>query len=290
MKVLVTGARGFVGRNVVETLKSHSGVTVLSPSRAELDLLSDDSVSTYVANEKPNVIIHLAGESNPWNVGRLAMFDVNVMGTLRLIDSLEKHVPDNLPRSFVFASAGYVYGPSTPGVVDEEVLPRPNGDYAVSKYCAEQIVAAVNGGIRVVSARLFNVIGVGHSEKYVVPKIAAAFRRGDAGIELGNTIAVRDFVDVRDVAAALVHLGLHSDAKGVFNICSGAGTSIGALIDLMRELSGRDLQVSTQSGFARPGDNMHLVGSNNRLRATGFSPRHSLRDSISWMLSGSDVS
>jgi nucleoside-diphosphate-sugar epimerase len=215
------------------------------------------------------------------------MFDVNVMGTLRLIDALEKLPTGPRRRSFIFASAGYVYGPSTPLIVDESVSPRPFGDYAISKYCAEEILLAASENVRTVSARLFNVIGVGHSEKYVVPKLAAAFRRGDACLKVGNTSSIRDFIDVRDVAEALVHFGLIAEIEGPVNVCSGLGTSVGGIIQLMRDLSKREMKVEVQTSFARPGDNTHLVGSNNLLLSTGFELHYDLRASLEWMLTKS---
>jgi nucleoside-diphosphate-sugar epimerase len=138
MKVLITGANGFLGKEIVESLSNHKIITL---SRSNSDINCDLSTSC------PNLtgvdfVIHCAGKAHmvPLNVAeRNAFFDVNVQGTRNLLLSLSKM--EKPPQSFVFISTVAVYGLEAGSLITEEAPLNAKDPYGLSKIEAEKIIS-----------------------------------------------------------------------------------------------------------------------------------------------------
>ena len=298
MKVLVTGIAGFVGRHLVDLLRTeHPGVEVFGlvkphgtpandlPGRIaliEADLEDTAGVDSALDLVHPDRIIHLAGQSSPhasWT-DPAGTIRVNVLGLLHILEAVRKR--SLAPRVLVIGSAEEY------GVVDARDLPvpedaplRPASPYAVSKiaqgYLALQYTLSFQMGI--VRTRTFNHTGPGRGEAFAESSFARQIAEIEAGrrrpvLAVGNLEAVRDFSDVRDVVRAYWTLLDRGDAGEVYNVCSGKGIRIRDLLQKLIEISGVDVEVRLDPERLRPSDIPVLVGDPSRLRAaTGWAPR-----------------
>ena len=305
MKVLVTGADGFVGGWLVRALLQ-AGHTVggtrgpddrasrvLSPEEEArvdwrpLDLSAADSVRGAVEGSW-DAVVHLAALASGGEARRdpgLA-WNVNAAGTARLAEALVPGEP-----LLLLVSTGEVYGQGS-GVPRREADPvAPCSPYAASKAGAELAAeeAARRAGLRVVVARPFPHTGPGQDGRFVLPALAArlklAHRIGAPAINTGNLEPVRDLLDVRDVVTAYLALLTQGSAGETYNIASGQGHRLADLLSGMQRLLGSRVIAEYDPALARRSDILHLVGDASRLRAaTGWVPRIPLEQTLQDLL------
>ncbi|MEY2397156.1 MAG: GDP-4-dehydro-6-deoxy-D-mannose reductase [Actinomycetota bacterium] len=288
MRAFVTGGHGFVGPYLLAHLEE-CGDDVVAPEQHDVDLDDPEAVTAAVVDARPDAIYHLAalahvGES--W-ADPARTFDVNAVGTLRLLEAARRVDPK--PRVLLIGSAE-VYGPVTPDEVPitEERPLNPVTPYAASKVAAEYLGVQYNAGfdVPVIRARSFNHIGPGQSGRFVVHDIATriveSMRAGaDAPIRVGNLSARRDYTDVRDVVRAYRMLVDQGERGQAYNVCSGTDVSVDDLAQRLLALAGADLKLEVDPALMRPVDVPVLVGDNTRLRATtGWSPKYTLDDTL----------
>lgn len=303
MRVLVTGAGGFVGHAVVDRL-SGAGHQVTALTRraargfpqgvgvATADLLDRERLSEIVLGGAFDGVCHLAALTRVREsfADPLRYFTVNVAGTVNLLGALaELRKATAQPRRLVFASTGAVYGPDAPQPIGEERPAMPTNPYAASKLAAEQVIGyqAATGALGAVSLRCFNAAGaVGgvtdHDLTRLIPK-ALAVACGAAGLlEVnGDGSVVREFTHVADLADAYA-LALGAATPGrhqVFNVGGGTGVTINEVIAAVEEITGRSLCVRHKPAQHEP---PMLVASSDRIRAQlGWRPaRSTLRQII----------
>lgn len=305
MKVLVTGACGFVGGHLVEFLRAeHPEVEVLGLDRphgaapeeraAEVSVLKADlddgaSLEAALRGVAPDRVIHLAGQSSvqhSWTDpgGTLR---TNVLGVVHLLDALRKL--SLAPRVLVVGSADE-YGPVRPDEVPirEDRALRPSSPYAVSK-AAQGLLAlqyASPRGLSVIVTRTFPHTGPRRGETFAESSFARqiaeveARRRGPV-LQVGNLEAVRDFSDVRDVVRAYWALLEEGKSGEVYNVCSGTGTPIRELLQMLIAIAGVDVEVRLDPDRLRPADVPVLVGDPRKLKqATGWEPRIGLDQTL----------
>lgn len=290
---LITGLRGFTGRYLAEALRARGvrtvGLVRVSPQGADeivCDLTDVQSVRQAVAQLRPTHVAHLAALSFVGHSDARAFYDVNLFGTLNLLEALA--ALDAPPQRVLIASSANVYGTPDVEVIDETLCPAPVNHYACSKLAMEYMTRSFFGRLPIVITRPFNYTGVGQDEKFLIPKIVNHFKRRAPFIELGNLDVSRDFSDVRDVVAAYSALLLDApDVEGqTFNVCSGRAYSLRDVLVMAEKLSGHDLEIRVNSAFVRSNEVPRLLGSNLKLRQiTGWSPIISLEQTLQWMLS-----
>jgi GDP-4-dehydro-6-deoxy-D-mannose reductase len=301
VKILVTGAAGFVGRAVLPRLVA-AGHEVLGTrlpgegppdflTEAErgqvrwlpLDLCDTGSVRATV-EEVPDAVIHLAAVASGAEARRdpgLA-WEVNAAGTARLADALAAHrqMGESDPL-LLLVSTAEVYGVAEPPRLRTEADPvAPISPYAASKAGAEvaALETARRAGLRVIIARAFPHTGPAQSDRYVVAAFArrlkAARRIGASVVKTGNLEPVRDFLDVRDVAEAYLALLDRGRAGEIYNIASGEGRSLYSVFLRLAELIGVRAMPEPDPQLVRSADLPHLVGDATRVRTvTGWTPR-----------------
>jgi len=315
VRVLVTGAHGFVGGHLLELLHhEHPEVEVFAlvrprggapgprPGRTtilEADIDDAAAMAAAVAAARPDRIFHLAGQSSvhhSW-IDPGATLRTNVMGVVHLMDAVRA---ERLrPRVLVVGSAdeyGIVEDASVP--VREETPLRPISPYAVSKV-AQGLLAleyALPGGPEVVRTRTFPHTGPGRGEAFAESSFARQIAEAAAGrrapvLSVGNLDVVRDFTDVRDVVRAywaLLDVPPRSAAgrpDAVYNVCTGRGVCLGDLVKRLIALAGVEVEIRQDPGRFRPADIPVLVGDPSRLRAaTGWEPHISLDRTLSDLL------
>ncbi|MFX1802672.1 GDP-mannose 4,6-dehydratase [Paraburkholderia sp. A1RO-5] len=292
-KVFVTGLDGFTGRYLARELTraGHDVCGIVrSPGydgagRAHIcNLLDLDELTDILALEQPQAVVHLAAIAFVQHGDVKAIYETNVLGTRGLLESLTR--AEIQPQSVLLASSANVYGNAAVELVNEDVKASPANDYAVSKLAMEYAARLWQDRLPVVIARPFNYTGRGQDTRFLLPKIVDHFRRRADVIELGNLHVIRDFSDVRFVAAAYRRL-IEGQFNGqIFNVCSGLGHSLTELLDIMRELTGHDPKIIANPQFVRANEVHRLIGDSTRLdSAIGTVPRIAVRDTLAWMLS-----
>jgi GDP-6-deoxy-D-talose 4-dehydrogenase len=190
----------------------------------------------------------------------------------------------------LLASSANIYGNATAGVLHESSVASPANDYAVSKLAMEYMSRLYYDRLPIVISRPFNYTGVGQADSFLLPKIVAHVRRGAPVIELGNLDVARDFSDVRLVVDAYTRLLQTPAASGsTFNVCSGTAYTLNDVLQLAREISGRDFEVRVNPAFVRQNEVKVLLGSRASLDAcVGPLTTIELRETLRWMIESPD--
>jgi len=241
MRIVVTGSRGFVGKHLVNRLKSKADILEfdiqLSP---EMDITSKECVSKFLSETEPDIVVHLAANANTVKAKEDPYFDfkINAKGTLNALEYVAKK---NIP--LIFASSAYVYGEPTYLPITEEHPKNPNHPYGISKLVAEKYVEAYCKlfGLNYIILRFFNIYGPHQNLGYVIPDfIHKAIKLKKSGnkkfIINSNPNVVRDFVYIDDVIDALESAIFNNPLNTALNICSGIPTRIEELARSILEI------------------------------------------------------
>jgi len=300
-KSIVTGAAGFVGSQVADrllalghevvgvdcftdyydrTIKEQNIVAARRDAHFRLldeDLLDLDLVSLL---DGADYVFHLAGQAGvrpSWGAHFAGYLRHNIAATQRLLEAAK----DAKLQRFVFASSSSVYGDAKTLPVTEETIPRPVSPYGVTKLAAEHLCSLYGRvyGLPVVSLRLFTVYGPRQRPEMAIQRFLTAAASGERVSIYGDGAQTRDFTFVDDVVQAHVRAMDASGGEAVYNICGGSRISVNDLLDLIRHVSGRPLEVEYEE--AAPGDARHTLGDNSRARAAlGFDPQTKVADGV----------
>jgi GDP-4-dehydro-6-deoxy-D-mannose reductase len=299
VKILVTGAAGFVGGHLLAELgRAYPAAELIACGSQggpwQLDITDRDACDALIARTQPDGCVHLAAvaaigdaRSDPQRAWR-----VNLGGTLALADAILKHAPD---CRMVFASTSDLYGASFKSglALDEAAVPAPLNIYSATKAAADLALGAMAAqGLRVIRMRPFNHTGAGQSPTYAVPAFARQLMRIKAGLQpavvtVGDLAAHRDFLDVRDVCAAYaacLRPGLDVANGTILNVASGISRRIGdVLADLMAQ-AGVTAAIKTADGLLRASDIPLASGNASAARALlGWHPQ------VAWQTTIADV-
>ena len=296
MRVLATGADGFVGKHLCTYLRQQGDEVIEahgppertgSPDEKSLDITDAANVRALVEAARPDVIIHLAGFSSVARSHQdpARVFEVNTLGAVHLLAASRDTAPQ--ARILLIGSAE-MYGALPPAVRATEEFPlRPLSPYAASKVAAE--IAGLQfhraTGLQVVAVRPFNHIGTGQAPHFVVPSFARQVeairaRRSPATLRVGDLTVTRDFSHVEDVVRAYRLLALHGTPGEAYNVCSGEGRTIRSLLDEMLEIAGVTAAIEVDRLRLRPAEIPSLVGEPAKLWKLGWQPSRTLRDAL----------
>ena len=313
MRVLITGITGFVGAHLSEHLLSARPDAELFGLRRWSSSSDDVATLTHVARlidgdvldapsllralqaARPDVIFHLAASSSvasSWDTPT-EMFQVNVLGTLHLLEAMRQL---DLDATIVVACSAESYGQVAAAdlPLGEEQPFHPVSPYAVSKAAVDMLAFQYfqTFRLRTVRLRLFNHCGPRQSDRFVVSALARQLAEIEAGrrppeLQVGNLEAVRDFVDVRDIARAYVGAAAKAQPGEAYNVATGTGRSIREVVDRLMALTESVVGVTFDAGRLRPSDISALVGDSTRFRqATGWEPsipfEQTLLDTLSY--------
>lgn len=279
MRLLLTGAQGFTGRHF-----THAAEAAGHDVRAlRADLTDVATLAQEVQEHAPTHVVHLAAISVVTHADELAFYRVNVLGTDHLLKALAA-LPQ-APLRVLLASSANVYGNAVQSPITEQQPPVPVNHYAISKLAMENVARMHEAKLPIVLVRPFNYTGVGHDERFVLPKLVSHFARRAPHIELGNLDVEREFNDVRMVVQAYLRLLEHGAPGETYNVCTGQPVALRAAIQMLVALTGHTPAISVNPAFVRANEIQRLCGSPEKLvRAIGRLPYYTLQDTLAWML------
>ena len=302
MRVLVTGASGFVGPHVLRAVQDAGHEpwgTDRSPrpgSRRHraCDLTDAGQTRALIEEVQPDAVVHLAGTTSVAHsfAEPQQVLQNNVLAACSVLEAVHRRHGSNADRPaarerstgirVLLVGSSEEYGPVRPEELPlgEEHPLRPASPYAVSKVAQEYLALQYRTawGLDVVLTRSFNHSGPGQSPDFVLPGIARQIAAAETGaaepvLRVGNLDVERDFLDVRDVARAYVLLLEKGESGGVYNVCRGEAVPVRALVETLVAHSRVPVRIETDPARFRPADLPALCGDPRRLRSrTGWAP------------------
>jgi len=299
VRVLVTGANGFVGRSVVRRLLAEGDSVIAAvgpgasgnPAAAQLttvplDLANDVSVRACFA-EPVDAVIHLAAIALSRAADRdpAMAWSINAEGTGRLTAALAAAAARWKTKPlFLLASTADIYAWQKRPIKEEDCV-QPSTPYSASKLGAELAAEQVARccGLKVIIARPFPHSGAGQDESFWIPArcriLREAKRNGWAAVPVGDLTAVRDYLHVDDVADAYALLLQRGTPGEVYNLATGRAVTLDEIHTRLEQLLGVTPKREVDSSQVRKEARPYLVGDAAKLRAaTGWTPRRSLDD------------
>lgn len=302
MKVLVTGADGFIGSHLVEYLVTQGyDVRALSQYNSfnywgwledvyckdAIEVVSGDIRDAHYCRkitQDVEIVFHLAALiAIPYSyVAPDSYVDTNVRGTLNICQA----ALENGVKRVIATSTSEVYGTAQYVPIDENHPLQPQSPYSASKIGADAMAMSFFNtfDLPVTIARPFNTYGPRQSARAVIPTIIGQIASGARQIQLGDVSPTRDFNYVLDTCRGLLALARCEAAIGeTVNIGSNYEISVRDTLDLIRELMASNVEFLVDEQRLRPGKSevFRLWCDNSKLRAlTGFEPEFPLRDGL----------
>ena len=295
MRILVTGGAGFIGSHIVEHFQGKAEVRVLDNLRSgfkhniaafqhefiEASILDRDAVRRAV--QDVDYVFHLAAMiSVPESMAKpIECDEINTQGTLVVLEeAAEAGV-----KKLVLSSSAAIYGdnPVVPKV--ETMFPEPKSPYAITKLDGEYYCKMFADEKRLATAclRYFNVFGPRQDPKSqyaaAVPIFIHRALKHEPITIYGDGEQTRDFIYVKDIAAANAYFATQSAATGVFNVAYGKKITINDLCRTICMLTGSRSKITHAA--ERAGDVKHSMASVDKLRLSGFTPQGSLEADLS---------
>jgi len=311
MKVLITGAGGFIGSHLTERCvelgmevrafvrynsNNRWGWLDYSPVKNEIEVICGDIRdydSVYNAMQGCATVFHLAALIGiPYSyVSPLAYIKTNIEGAYNVLQSARELGVSQI----LMTSTSETYGTAQYVPIDEKHPLVGQSPYAATKIAADQLAISYWRAFRlpVKIVRPFNTYGPRQSARAVIPTIITQIASGNLELELGNTAPTRDLTFVKDTAEGFIELSKSEQAFGeVTNIGMNSEIAIGELATLIGELMGKKIYIKTDEKRVRPENSEveRLRCDNTKiLKTTGWRPKFTLRsgleETINWITS-----
>ena len=294
MKVLVTGGAGFIGSHIVEHFQGRADVVVLDNFRSgfesnlrglQHELIRGSILDRELvrrAMDGVDFVFHLAAMiSVPESMQKpIECVEINTVGTLTVLEEAARAKVKKL----VLSSSAAIYGnnPETPK--RETMAPEPRSPYAVTKLDGEYYckMFADEGRVQTACLRYFNVFGPRQDPKSqyaaAVPIFIDRAVKNEPITIYGDGEQTRDFIYVKDIAAANAFFATQTSATGVFNVAYGQRITIRDLAVTICQLTGSKSEIKYAA--ERAGDVKHSLASVEKIRNAGFAPRHDFAEGL----------
>ncbi|MBA2462195.1 MAG: NAD-dependent epimerase/dehydratase family protein [Actinobacteria bacterium] len=291
MRFVVTGAAGFIGSHLAETLQraGHEVVGIDSftdyydPALKERNASALDVRRLDLAEDELDFagfdgVFHLAGQPGVRSFGDVFPLYVrqNVLASERVFEAAAE-----AGTRVVFSSSSSIYGEAERYPTDEDVAPRPLSPYGITKLTCEHLARAHERsfGLDVVVLRYFNAYGPRQRPDMAFPRILEALSEGRPFNLYGDGEQSRSFTYVADVVEATV-LAMEGAAPGsVYNVGGGQEATMNETIALLEKISGKRLEVKREAAVL--GDQRRTKADTDRIHADlGWAPRTSLEEGL----------
>lgn len=289
MNVLVTGASGFVGRELVRALSERGhkvwgmGRNTVEETQKGLwryhsgDLAVGTGMEVFIREAAPEAVVHLAGQASvaaSWK-DMSDTIESSVVATVNLFLMLRR---TGAPlHTFANVGSAEEYAASD-SVLTEDSPIGPSNPYGITKVAQAEVLRLLcaDAGIPLVHFRPFNHIGPGQHTGFAIPDWGSQIARApgkDLTVRVGNLQAVRDFTDVRDVVRAYVSAVEGEVPAGVYNLSSGRGRTLQSVLEDLIHVAGVEAEICVDKTRFRPEDTLVRIGCSEKLRGvTGWIP------------------
>ena len=315
MKILVTGAGGFIGSHLSEKLvkQGHSvrafirynsrnswGWLEESPFRDGMEIISGDIRDFDLVKEAVkgcDIVFHLAALIGiPYSyVSPLAYVKTNVEGTYNVLQAARESGGVRV----VHTSTSEIYGTAQYVPIDEKHPINPQSPYSASKASADLLALSFHRsfGLPVTVVRPFNTYGPRQSARAVIPTVIGQILDGKGKIRLGNLLPTRDLTYVDNTVSGFIAAALSEKAVGeVLNLGTGSEISIGDLAKKIAQIIGREVEIEEDPERVRPqGSEVERLLSNpgKMKELTGWTAKVSLEEglesTVRWMMERNDL-
>lgn len=303
-KILITGGTGFAGSHLVDALL-HQGfhdihVTTYSGENEYLaefigsenihkvDLTNKEETANLIKNLQPDQIYHLASLAF---VGKsFDQADKVLANNINLQQNVLLAVRDHCKKArLLVVGSAEEYGVS----VSEDEIPvnenhpfRPINPYAVSKVAQDMLSYSyhISFGIDLVTVRPFNHIGERQSTDFAIPaftKQIVAIENGEqTELKVGDLSTIRDFTDVKDMVKAYILVMNEGKSGEVYNIGSGVGIKMSDMVDMLSQLSTKEIKIVVDESRLRPHDIPKMIADNTKIKKLGWSPSIPIKETL----------
>ncbi|MDP3441700.1 MAG: NAD-dependent 4,6-dehydratase LegB [Ignavibacteria bacterium] len=315
MRILVTGADGFIGSHLTEMLlKQGNHVRALSyynsfnywgwlediPVNSNLEVVSGDIRDPHFCKEitkNIDLIFHLAALiAIPYSyVAPDSYVDTNVKGTLNICQAAK----ENGNIRVIHTSTSEVYGTAQYVPIDEKHPKQPQSPYSASKIGADAMAMSFFNAFNlpVTVARPFNTYGPRQSARAIIPTIITQIANGMKEIKLGDLTPTRDFNFVKDTCAGFIAIAQNDSTIGKeVNIASNFEISMKDTLDLIKQIMNSNVKFITENQRVRPEQSevFRLWGDNTLIKElTGFTPGYTIQQGLtetcSWFSNPSNL-
>jgi NAD dependent epimerase/dehydratase len=315
MKILITGADGFIGSHLTEMLAAQGHqIKALSQYNSfnnwgwledvscleDIDVVTGDVRDPHFCKhitEDIDIVFHLAALiAIPYSyVAPDSYVDTNIRGTLNICQAA---LENNVTR-VIHTSTSEVYGTAQYVPIDEQHPLQPQSPYSATKIAADAMAMSFYNSfdLPVSIVRPFNTYGPRQSARAVIPTIITQIANGKKSIELGDTTPTRDFNYVEDTCRGFIALAECEEAVGkTVNVGSNREISIGDTLNLVKELMSSEVDFITDEKRIRPDKSevFRLWCDNTQIeQLTGFKPQVDIREglerTIKWFTNGNNL-
>lgn len=275
MKVVVTGGAGFIGSHLVDALVERGDDVIVIDhykreklrfenhgARVHRVSFGHESVKQIFADERPEVVVHLAAQISVTAsiIDPIDDAQRNIIESLKLLNIAER---SGCKRFVFISSGGAIYGdhPVRPTPVIDDAFPL--SPYGVAKFGFEHYLAGIKpgSGMRTIVLRFANIFGPRQQlkstgEGNVMALYLARIITGEPVVIFGDGSATRDYVFVRDAVNAIL-AAMHGDAIGIVNIGTGVGTTVQEVYDTIMDIHGKKHPLRYEP--LRKGEVLHSV-------------------------------
>lgn len=291
MKILITGANGFIGKHLVEKLSRVHEIIGVDQNEVEingqkiwpLDLTQKNALDNFLKDKQIDCLVHLAAKVPPSFTSPEAQksYEVNLAMTKNTLEAFKKYAINQ----YIYASGTSVYGDNIAGEITEETPAQPANPYTKGKYEGEKLAESYGTGTQKVAIlRIAAPYGSGQSENTLISKFLKKAMVSEDLTIFGSGKRGQDFIFIDDVCEA-IKLVIESSITGVFNIASGQTYTVNDLAKLILKVMPESKSKITLTGDKDPQENYNpQIGTKKAEKVLNFKANTNLENGLTKIL------